>query len=40
VGSMSRMCVSSSASGQCSTPLGTTNISPGPSVTFPRAFEW
>src|SRR5687767_444746 len=29
------MCVSSSATGQCSTPFGTTNISPGPSVTSP-----
>src|SRR5690606_23634655 len=34
-GSMSRMCASSSATGQCSTPFGTTNSSPGPSVTSP-----
>jgi hypothetical protein len=34
-GSISRMWASSSATGRCSTPLGTTNTSPGPSLTAP-----
>src|ERR1043166_5525222 len=33
VGSISRRCTSSCATGRCSTPFGTTYISPGPSVT-------
>ena len=34
-GSMTRTWTSSRATGRCSTPLGTTNSSPGRSVTFP-----
>ena len=34
-GSIRSMWASSSATGRCSTPLGTTNISPGPSLTAP-----
>src|SRR5258708_11172324 len=34
-GSIRRMCASSSATGQCSAPLGTTKTSPGPRVTSP-----
>ena len=38
-GSISSTCVSSSAFGQCSTPFGTTNSSPGPSTTS-RSRSW
>ena len=36
-GSIRRMCASSSATGQCSTPRGTTKSSPSPSSSVPVA---